>query len=181
MPPWRRHPQQASRANADPAHQNVQTVARLEHDALLQRSLAERLSDAITRVVGSLTFVLLHLVWFAGWVLVNGSLIPGITPFDPFPFGVLTLLVSTEGVLLAIIILISQNRMVRQADRRAHLDLQVNLLSEQEMTLTLHLLHRIRQHLGVPADERDAAVRQLLEQTDISTMMRQLEQHLPKE
>ena len=57
-----------------------------------------------------------------GWIAINIGIISGLTPFDPFPFGLLTLIVSTEGVLLALIILISQNRMIRQADRRSHLD-----------------------------------------------------------
>ena len=70
--------------------------------------------------------------------------IAALPPFDPFPFGILTLIVSTEGVLLAIIILISQNRMIRQADRRAHLDLQINLLAEQEASLILRQVRRIR-------------------------------------
>src|SRR5689334_6832136 len=167
-------------ADSYPAQQNVKTVSHLEQAALQSRTVAERVSDILTKAVGSLSSIVLHLSWFTVWISINTGALPIIQPFDPFPFGILTLIVSTEGVLLALIILISQNRMIRQADRRAHLDLQVNLLSEQEMTLTLHLLHRIRQHLGVPADERDAAVRQVLEQTDIATMMGQLEQHLPK-
>lgn len=181
MQPWRRRQKQNNGASNHPTQQNVQIVARLEQEALRQRTLAERLSDVLTRAVGSLTFVILHLLWFAGWVLVNGGLIPGLSPFDPFPFGVLTLMVSTEGVLLAIIILISQNRMVRQGERRAHLDLQINLLSEQEMTLMLHMLQRLNQHLGVSTDHRNEELRQLIEQTDIYAMMRHLEQHLPKE
>ncbi|HEU5462602.1 MAG TPA: DUF1003 domain-containing protein, partial [Candidatus Binatia bacterium] len=91
------------------------------------------------------------------------------------------LIVSTEGVLLAIIILISQNRMIRQADRRAHLDLQVSVLAEQETTLVLHTLRRIAAHIGVPDDPADAQASKLVEQTDLTEMMRDLEKELPKE
>jgi uncharacterized membrane protein len=91
----------------------------------------------------------------------------------------LTLMVSTEGVVLALLILIRQNRMVRQADRRAHLDLQINLLAEQEMTLMLSMLQRLNRQLGVPPDSRDAEVQQLIEKTDVASMMRHLEEHLP--
>jgi uncharacterized membrane protein len=104
-----------------------------------------------------------------------------VTPFDPFPFGVLTLMVSTEGVLLALIILISQNRMIRQADRRAHLDLQIGLLAEQESTPLLHTLQRMARHLGLPEDSREAESQKLVRQTNIKDMMRSLKEHLPKD
>jgi uncharacterized membrane protein len=112
--------------------------------------------------------------------LINSGAVSWITPFDPFPFGVLTLIVSTEGVLLAITILISQNRMSRQADRRAHLDLQISLLAEQESTLTLHTLQRMARHFGLEPDARDAEAQHFIETTDVNTMMRNLDDHLPK-
>lgn len=108
------------RAPFDPTRSNVEAIARLEQEALHHRSPGERISDFITRVVGTITVVIIHLLVIALWALINLRLIPGIAPFDPFPFGILTLLLSGEGVFLAIFILISQNRMTRQADRRAH-------------------------------------------------------------
>lgn len=122
----------------DPTRQNVRTVSRLEREALRSRSSAEPVSDALTRAIASIPSITFHATWFVAWILVNTSSVPGIAPFDPFPVGVLTLIVSTEGVLLAVIILVSQNRMIRQADRRAHLDLQVSVLTEPETTLVLH-------------------------------------------
>jgi uncharacterized membrane protein len=170
-----------SETNANPAQQNVTTVSRLERDALETRSLAERISDALTKAIGSIPSIVLHALWFSGWILLNTGLMRGVEPFDPFPFGVLTLIVSTEGVLLAITILISQNRMIRQADRRAHLDLQISLLAEQETTLVLHTLQRIARQLGLPEDRHDAEANKLIEQTDVYAMMRNLEEQLPKE
>ncbi len=170
-----------SQTSADPAQQNVRTVSRLERDALEMRSLAELSSDVLTRAIGSVSSITVHALWFIAWILINTGLTPWPAPFDPFPFGVLTLMVSTEGVLLAIIILISQNRMIRQADRRAHLDLQISLLAEQETTVILHTLQRVARHLGLPADSRDLEATKLLEQTDVYAMMRNLEEHLPKE
>jgi uncharacterized membrane protein len=170
-----------SQTSANPAQQNVRIVSQLERDALETRSLAERISDALTKAVGSITSITVHALWFAAWILINTGLIPWLAPFDPFPFGVLTLIVSTEGVLLAIIILISQNRMIRQADRRAHLDLQVSLLAEQETTIILHTLQRIARRLGLPEDSRDAEATKLIEQTNVHAMMRNLEEQLPKE
>ena len=170
-----------TQGTVDPTRQNVRTVSRLEREALRSRSSAERVSDALTRAIGSIPSITFHAAWFVAWILVNTGTVPGIAPFDPFPFGVLTLIVSTEGVLLAIIILISQNRMIRQADRRAHLDLQVSVLAEQETTLVLHTLRRIAAHIGVPDDPADAQASKLVEQTDLTEMMRDLEKELPKE
>jgi uncharacterized membrane protein len=167
--------------NAHPTQANIQTIATLEQDALDKRSPAERVSDALTGALGSIPSILFHGLWFTGWILVNTGIVSGVTPFDPFPFGILTLIVSTEGVLLAITILISQNRMIRQADRRAHLDLQVGLLAEQEATLVLDKLDRMGRHLGMSEDHKDAEARQLVDQTDVPTMMRTLDDRLPKE
>jgi uncharacterized membrane protein len=169
-----------SESSSHPAQQNVKTVSRLEHDALRARSLAERISDVFTKAIGSLNSIALHAGWFATWIVINTGLIPWIEPFDPFPFGVLTLIVSTEGVLLALIILISQNRMIRQADRRAHLDLQISLLAEQETTLALDTLRRIARHIGLPEDPREAETNNLVKQTDVNAMVRSLEEQLPK-
>jgi uncharacterized membrane protein len=102
-------------ADADPTEYNVEAIARLEQEALHHRSLAERVSDAITGFTGSVPFLIFHILLFSFWIIANLNWIPEIRAFDPFPFGVLTLIVSTEGVFLAIFILISQNRMSRQA------------------------------------------------------------------
>jgi uncharacterized membrane protein len=167
--------------NTHPTQKNIQTIVTLEHDALQKRSLAESVSDALTGAIGSIASIVFHGVWFTGWILVNSGTVSGIEPFDPFPFGILTLIVSTEGVLLAIVIMISQNRMIRQADRRAHLDLQVGLLAEQEATLVLEKLDRMGHHLGMSENQKDTEARQLVEQTDVPTVMRNLEDQLPKE
>jgi uncharacterized membrane protein len=99
-------------------------------------------------------------------------------PFDPFPFNLLTMLVSLEAIFLSIWILISQNQMTRQAERRAHLDLQINLLAEQESTATLRIVHDIAEHLGIGdrASRRDAA---LVEETDIEHLVSRMDEALP--
>jgi len=163
----------------DPTRNNVEAIARLEREALHARSTGERISDAITHTVGTSTSVALHLLWFVAWVTVNLGLVPGVPPFDPFPFGILTLFVSGEGVLLALFILISQNRMTRQADRRAHLALQVSMLAEQELTLLLQLQQRLCTHVGVP--QTDGVADQLVQKTDVQDVVRELEEQLPSE
>jgi len=136
------------RAAANPTQYNIDAIAKLEHDALGRRTPTERVSDLITKLVGSMGFLLAQLLLIAGWTLVNLHLIPGIRAFDPFPFGVLALVVSSEGVFLTTFVLISQNRMARQSERRSHLDLQVGMLSEQELTTILQMLEKLCQHVG---------------------------------
>ena len=122
---------------------NVRQIARLEEQQLQVRSVSERLAGVVTRTAGTAVFALAHLVWFASRILINSGRLARIKPFDPYPFNLLTMIVSLEAIFLSIWILISQNQMTRQADRRPHLDLQVNLLAEQESTATLRAVHGI--------------------------------------
>jgi len=72
--------------------------------------------------------------------------------FDPFPFGILALLVSSESVFLTIFVLISQNRMAAAADKRAELDLQISLLAEHEVTKLVALVSAVADRMGVRTD-----------------------------
>ena len=151
----------------------------MEHEALSERSVGEKVSDAITRRVGTMAFVILHALFFVGWFAVNLGWLPGVPVFDPFPFGILTLIVSAEGVFLALFILISQNRMSRSSDRRAHLDLQVSMLAEQELTLLLRLQMRLCEHLGIDVQEPSAGVDTLAKRTEVRHLVQELEEALP--
>jgi uncharacterized membrane protein len=166
---------------SDPAHANIRAIAKLESAALHARSRGERISDAIARVVGSVPFVAVHVALFAAWIVVNLGLIDRIRPFDPFPFNFLTLLVSLEAIFLSIFILISQNRITRNADRRAHLDLQVDLLAEQEMTVILQMLQAICRHLGIAVPTRSDVLGKLIQTTNIHELVRELDRKLPNE
>src|SRR6185295_14028521 len=105
-------------------------------------------ADALTRFSGSMIFVYVHALWFALWIMFNVRLF-GNKPFDPFPFSLLTLIVSLEAIFLSTFVLISQNRAGALADKRADLDLQINLLSEHEITRLLTVLDAIASHLGL--------------------------------
>src|SRR5579884_2151113 len=122
---------------------NVQAVAKLEEDFNRDRTLPDRIADSVGGFAGSLTFVGLHLVFYSLWILINVGFIPFIPHFDPFPFMLLNVGVSLEAIFLSTFVLMKQNRMSRRADQRAHLDLQINLLAEREMTLMLQMLQRI--------------------------------------
>ena len=164
-----------------PATSNIALIRTLEERLRAQRPLGIRVSDALTRVFGSMPFVVFHVIWFMAWFFINsGGASAIVEPFDPFPFGILTLAVSAEGVFLAMFVLISQNRMMRDADRRAHIDLQVNLLTEQSSTKTLQILQQISEHLGLRDVERDSEAARLAEPTNMLHLIDELEQSLNK-
>ncbi len=102
---------------------------------------------------------------------------PRIQPFDPYPFSLFTLILSLEAIFLSIWILIGQNHMMRLADRRAHLDLQINLLAEQESTAAIRMLRRISARLGIATEEANEAA--LAEETDVERIVTDIDQTLP--
>jgi uncharacterized membrane protein len=168
-------------AAANPTQYNIDAIARLEHEALSRRTPTERVSDAIAKLVGNIGFLLEHLLLIFGWSLANLRVIPGVKAFDPFPFGILALVVSSESVFLTIFVLISQSRMARQSERRAHLDLQVGMLSEQELTTILQMLQKLCQHMGVNVDSSKQEVQSFSKTTDVSKLASELEDKLPEE
>ena len=162
-----------------PTTDNIRAIIELEREALAASSWSARVSDAISRFAGSLWFVLCHLTMFVGWALWN-AMAPEHVRFDPYPYGLLTFIVSLEGVLIATFVLITQNRMAAQSDRRDHLNLQVDLLAEQEMTLMLRMLRRISDRLDIqPESGEQARAEQLGEETNVYELMQTLEKELP--
>ena len=113
-----------------------------------KKGIQEHTADALTRFSGSMLFVYVHAIWFAIWIALNVGWLGG-KPFDPFPFSLLTLIVSLEAIFLSTFVLISQNRAGAIADKRADLDLQINLLAEHEITRLLTLMDAVADHLGV--------------------------------
>jgi uncharacterized membrane protein len=164
----------------DTLDENIEAIKSWERAAIHQRSSAEQLSDQITRVVASGPVLLAHAVLFAFWVLANLRMIPGIAPFDPFPFQFLTMAVSLEAIFLSLFVIASQNRLAHQADKRAHLDLQIDLLAEREMTTVLRLLQDIVRHLEVRPSVTSDQIRDLVKQTDIHALTDKVEE-LPED
>jgi uncharacterized membrane protein len=154
-------------APAEVAQQNIRTVAELERRMEEKRTFGERVSAPLVRAFGSMPFVVFHLVLFAAWFTVNLGWVPGVHPFDPFPFGILTLLLTSEGVFLAMFILIASNRLSRESDQRAHFDLQISLLAEAEVTKILRVLRDLSVKLGHDPHLGDAELADLAEPTDL--------------
>jgi uncharacterized membrane protein len=130
---------------------NIHTIVHSRQLAASQRNGEERLADAITDFSGRMYFVYFHIVWFAVWILINLGYF-GIKPFDPYPFGLLTMIVSLEAIFLSTFVLISQNRLSAEADQRADLDLQIGLLAEHELTRVLKMLDEIQDKMGIEND-----------------------------
>jgi len=133
---------------ADVIERNIQTMQEVRSAERARRTPQDRLADALTRFSGNMWFVYVHVVWFSWWIADNRGWIPG-RVFDPFPFGLLTLVVSLEAIFLATFVLISQNRAAALADMRADLDLQIDLLAEYEVTQLLRVTTAIGRKLAV--------------------------------
>jgi uncharacterized membrane protein len=150
---------------------NVEAVLKLERAARGERARSELVAEAIAQFCGSVTFVWVHVFWFGAWILLNS--LPGIRHIDPFPFTFLTLVVSLEAIFLSTFILISQNHDTKISERRNHLDLQINLLSEQENTKMIAMLQAIAEKVGAQID--DPHVELLREETQPEKLAEQIE------
>jgi uncharacterized membrane protein len=160
----------APTASIEAIEENVDAIKSWDRALLLRRSRTQRFSDRITNVAASGGSLLAHAIWFALWIAINTALIPGIEPFDPFPFQLLTMTVSLEAIFLALFVLASQNRLGRQADLRANLDLQIDLLVEREMTAVLQLLRDIATHLDVDSSVTTDKLSDLVKKIDVSKL-----------
>jgi len=147
----------------DPVAQNIRAMVELAQKARDDRTAVDRLTDGVAHVAGSIPFLVFHAFWFVAWIALNTTR----HAFDPFPYSLLNLVVVLEAVFLTSVVLMTQNHMTRLAERHAHLDLQVNLLAEQELTAMLHMLHGLCTKAGVHVAIRDARVEQLLAETNI--------------
>jgi uncharacterized membrane protein len=156
--------------------ENVEAIKRWEDSVLLARSRAERVGDWIARTAASGPVLVLHVLWFGLWVAVNGGAIGIVRPFDPFPFPFLTFTVSLEAIFLALFVLASQNRLSRQADKRSHLDLQIDLLAEREMTAVLQLLQDIARHLDVKSTVTPEHLRDMMKKTDVQRLANKIDE-----
>ena len=157
---------------------NIERVMRLEEHASRSRNLLETASDATGRFVGTLTFVCVHLVLIGGWIVWNSGMIPGVVPFDRFPFNFLSAITSAEAVVLSAFVLMKQNRMSTIADRRDHLDLQVNLMAEQESSIIIQMLDRISRKLEITQDGREEAL-ELSKTATLDHLVEQLHARFP--
>lgn len=158
---------------------NVQATERrrqffksFEAKSLRSRSLLTQISDDLTEVCGSTPFLIFHIIFFFAWIILNVGIIPGTIAFDPFPFGLLTMVVSLEAIFLAIFILVSQNRSSLVNTLREEVHLRVNLIAEEEITKILEVLADIRKEVGIK--KSDPELEEMLQRTDTGYIERSI-------
>jgi uncharacterized membrane protein len=137
-------------------------AVKAQHSA--ERTLFENLADRLTGLASSTPFLFVHLLWFGVWIIWNSGITP-LQPFDPYPFGFLTMVVSLEAIFLSIFVLMSQGRESAIAELREEITLQVNLRTEEEITKVLQLLAGLYGRLGYKVGE-DAELLEMLQPLD---------------
>ena len=132
------------------------------------RSRVEEIAERLNEFASSTPFLVFHVIWFLIWLPWNiGAFRPfGLEPFDPYPFGLLTMVVSLEAIFLSIFVLLAQKREAAIAELREELSLQVGLWTEQEVTKTLQLVTGLYRRLGHPLAE-DVELKQMLGPLDV--------------
>ena len=133
-----------------------------QHSA--NRTGAEILADRMIGLASSTAFLVIHAILFIIWIVWN---IPGVPlpHFDPYPYGMLTTIVSLEAIFLSIFVLMTQSRESHIGELREELTLQVNLRVEEEVTKTLHLVAGLYSRLGLKLAD-DPELKSMLEPLD---------------
>lgn len=152
-------------------------IRSLKAKADAKRTVSEKLADWMTKTFGSIPFLIINVCWFAAWILINSYFIPGLEPFDPYPFGLLTMIVSLEAIILAIFVLISQNRAFQVDDLREEIDLQVDIITEQELTKVMEMLSRLMKKSGIDIS-KDRVLTEMLQPTNLAKIERALEKQV---
>lgn len=158
-----------------PESTNIRAVADIERQTREQRTRIERLADGVGRTASSPVFITVHVAWFSIWILGNTIFRWNL---DPYPFNLLTLAVALEATILTGFVLMSQGRMTEEAEKRAHLDLQVNILAEQELTAILRVVCRLAERAGIDPNSCDPRIEQLLRPTDVHRLSSAVEREL---
>lgn len=160
------------------AHQRKtrQIIRSFEANALKKRSFTTRFADSLTKFFGSMGFLILNLVIFTIWIILNSGNVPGVPTFDPYPYVLLITLVSLEAIILTVIVLMSQNRQSQIGTLRDELQLQVELITEKEITKILILLKKLMDENKI--EIRDEELSEMLETVDTSYIERELEKQL---
>lgn len=144
-----------------------------------RRTTPEKIADWMTKHFGTTTFLFINLIIFVLWLLINSELIFLLKPFDPYPFILLTTMVSLEAIILSIFVLISQNRAAKIDDLREEIDLQIDIITESEITKLLGLTALLLQKNGIDVS-KDKELKQMLEPINEEKIERSLERQIEK-
>lgn len=141
------------------------------------RSITEQFADWMTGTFGTVHFLFINLLFFAVWVAINNGAITTIPIFDPFPHGYLTTIVSLEAIILAIFVLISQNRQSKVDELREEVDYQIGIISEREITKILYLLKKIAEKEKIDIS-KDEVLAEMLQPTNTDSIEKALEKQM---
>ena len=142
-----------------------------------KRTVMEKIADLITSKFGSNTFLLLNVFLFTSWILINTGKINVIPVFDPFPFSLLTTIVSLEAIVLAIFVLISQNRTAKIDDIREEIHLQLNLISEKEITKIIKMMALLLEKEGIDLSQ-DPELKKMIRPVSEEEIQKRLEKEI---
>jgi uncharacterized membrane protein len=145
--------QQTASGVAKIVERNIKALIKVRSKVEKKKTRSDRIADWVVKIAGNMMFAYLHAIWFVLWIA--DSILRGQDAFDPFPFSLLTTIVSLEAIFLTLFVLVSQNRQSKQDEQRANLNLQIDLLAEHEITKLLCLVDQIAEKLGVQAVECD--------------------------
>ena len=161
--------------------EHIELIAKHEQDFLTRRTASEKLGDRMAAFIGSLTYVAVHVIIFALWIIFNTLPILGSRPVDPFPFPLMDTCLAFEAILVASFILMRQSRMSRRAEERDQLMLQILLLTEREITAVLGMERQIAERMGLHKIAEDEEITQLSQATSIDEVAHTIKESLPKE
>jgi CRP/FNR family transcriptional regulator, cyclic AMP receptor protein len=116
-----------------------------------------RIADWIAWFSGSMAFLILNGGWFIIWIGIN-TLPLGVEHFDPFPFGLLTMIVSLEAIFLSCFVLISQNRQAQKDKVRADIEYEVNIKAELEIAHLHEKTDRIYENMMARFERLEKAI-----------------------
>ncbi|OGI94966.1 hypothetical protein A3A03_02220 [Candidatus Nomurabacteria bacterium RIFCSPLOWO2_01_FULL_40_18] len=156
---------------------NQKIFQSIKAGADFRRTRAERIADWMTSHFGSMTFLILNVVFFILWIVVNVGGVNGISAFDPYPFNLLTMVVSLEAIILAVFVLISQNRTSKVDDLREETHLQLNLVSEREVTKLIKMVILLLEKQGVDLSQ-DPELKKMLRPFSESEIERKMEKEI---
>jgi uncharacterized membrane protein len=150
---------------------NIEAIARLERESEASRTVGEWLADKFALVVGSWSFIVVQTVLLLIWMTINAM--AWAYKWDPYPFILLNLALSFQAAFASPIIMMSQNRQARLAEKRNRLDLQINLLAEQENTELLRMVRKLCEQAGINLHEQGTG---LEEDTAPEVVARQIDE-----
>lgn len=159
---------------ATAAKRNIETIAQLEEQLLAKQSFAERLGSGIAGFFGSFRFIIVQLLFIFTWIILNLNWDTRYLPFDHYPFELLSLIVGIEFIFLTTFVLINQKRQIRRTEQWAHLNLQLSMLTEHEVTQNLAMINTVCKKFNIETSTSDQEVNELTKTTEITALVNEI-------